>query len=262
MNGNDAKTLVLQERDLRLFRELAVLRVADRELAKLAAGFISTTRVNVRLLALVRAGLLRRFFFGTKAGGRSALYALTPKAAALVQVPVRGPRRRNGEPLTADFFVDHQLKINRFYCSLKFTRIPLHGVRFVQWKTFEKPLTGDLRLIPDGYVELDTPAGPLTAFFEVDLGHESQKVWREKINRYLQFALSGEYERQFGKPRFRVLVITNSERRLRSIRSVAASLTGKIFSFASLPEIDSQGFFGPIWSRPRSDAKEGLIRTP
>jgi hypothetical protein len=256
------KALVIQERDRRFLRELAVLRVADREQAKVVAGFGSTTRANARLLALTRGGLLRRFFLGTTAGGRKALYALTPKAATLVGVPLRGLRRRKDEAVATDFFVEHQLHINRLYCSLKFKPIPVQGIHFADWKTFEKPLTEDLRLIPDGYVELTAPGAPLAAFIEVDLGHESKKVWREKIERYLRFALSGAYEREFGKSRFRVLVIANSERRLRSIRSVAAPLTEKLFWFATLPDIDANGFFGAIWLRPRSDTKEAFITVP
>jgi hypothetical protein len=175
---------------------------------------------------------------------------------------LRGPRRRNDDVLATDFYVEHQLTINRLYCSLKFKQIPVEGVRFVDWKTFEKPLAQDLHLIPDGYVELSVSGGALTAFLEVDLGHESQKIWREKIERYLEFSASGEYERRFGRFRFRVLVITNSERRLRSIHSVASSLTDKLLWFASLPEIDRHGFFGPVWLRPRSDLKRGFVPTP
>ena len=61
---------MVQERDLHLLRELAVMRVIDREQAKIVAGFGSTTRANARLLALTRAGLLRRFFLGSGGGGK------------------------------------------------------------------------------------------------------------------------------------------------------------------------------------------------
>jgi hypothetical protein len=84
---------MIQPRDLDLLRELAVMRVADREQVKVAAGFGSTTRVNTRLLALTRAGLLRRFFLGS-GGGRKALYALSIKGAQMIQLPCRGPRTR------------------------------------------------------------------------------------------------------------------------------------------------------------------------
>ena len=62
--------LIVQPRDLDILRELAVMRVADREQVKVAAGFGSTTRVSTRLLALTCGGLLRRFFLGS-GGGRN-----------------------------------------------------------------------------------------------------------------------------------------------------------------------------------------------
>src|ERR1039457_4355339 len=95
--------LIVQPRDLELLWALSVMRVADREQLKIAAGFGSTTRINTRLLALVRAGLLRRFFLGS-GGGRKALYALSMKGAYLVGVPYRGPRRRQDEVLVADYY--------------------------------------------------------------------------------------------------------------------------------------------------------------
>ena len=76
MNGNKHHGMVIQDRDRHFLRELAVMRVIDREQAKVVAGFGSTTRANARLLALTRAGLLRRFFQGTVAGGAKALYTM------------------------------------------------------------------------------------------------------------------------------------------------------------------------------------------
>src|SRR5665213_336542 len=94
MAGNDRKLVILQDRDMHLMRELAVMRVIDREQAKVVAGFGSTTRANARLLGLSQAGFLRRFFWGTVGGARKALYALSPRGAEIVGVPDRGPRRR------------------------------------------------------------------------------------------------------------------------------------------------------------------------
>src|SRR5437588_6146886 len=119
MTGSN-RGLVLQPRDRRLLEELAVMRVVDREQARIAAGFRSTTRVNARLLRLTRAGLLRRFFVGTTAGGAKALYALSLKGARAIGVPLRGPQRRQDEAIVADFFVEHQLAVNEVYCRLKF----------------------------------------------------------------------------------------------------------------------------------------------
>src|SRR5712692_9966610 len=84
MTGNNHKGIILQDRYRHLLRELAIMRVIDREQAKCVAGFGSTPRANSRLLGLTRAGLVRRFFLGTKAGGKKALYALSPAGAKLV----------------------------------------------------------------------------------------------------------------------------------------------------------------------------------
>ena len=95
MTGNEQHGMVIQERDRHLLRELSVMRVIDREQAKTVAGFSSTTRANARLLLLTRAGLLRRFFLGTIAGGAKALYTLSLKGAQFVGVPESGPDRKS-----------------------------------------------------------------------------------------------------------------------------------------------------------------------
>jgi hypothetical protein len=251
--------MVIQERDRHLLRELAVTRVLDREQAKIVAGFGSTTRANARLLLLTRAGLLRRFFLGTSGGGKKALYALSAKGAQLVDVPLRGPRRRKDESLATDVFVQHQIIVNQIYCSLKYRAIPVAGVTFRRWIAFHQPLTSGLRLIPDGYVELVTPARIAAMFLEVDLGNESLTVWKEKVRNYLQFALSGECEREFGQNRFRVLVLVNSERRLLSIRNAVSAATDKLFWFASLESIDRDSIFASVWLRPKGDERMPLI---
>lgn len=253
--------LIFQPRDLRLLHELAVMRVTDREQVKIACGFGSTTRVNARLLALTLAGLLRRFFLGS-GGGRKAVYALSRKGAQFAQVPLRGPRRRQNEMLIADFFVQHQLTINEVYCTLKFGTLPIPGVRFVNWLAFHEPLVSGLSLIPDGYVEFATPTGIDASFIEVDLGHEGLTIWKEKARHYLQLALSGEYERQFRQPRFRVLVLANSERRLHSIRAAVAGITQKIFWFAMLGSVQGEKFFGPVWLRPAGDSYQPFFTEP
>lgn len=241
--------LVLQERDHRLLQELAVMRVADREQIKLAAGFHSTTRVNARLLALMQDGFLRRFFLGTVGGARKALYSVSAKAATIIGVPERGPRRSQDQTLAADFFTNHQLEINKIYSILKHTEIPVAGTSFERWLSFQKPLEPNLALIPDGYAEIATPAKPLAMFIEVDLGNESRAVWQRKVRGYLQFAESGEFAGKFGQPTFRVLVAANSERRMASLCKATAAITHKLFWFATLDSIRRPGFWSPIWRR-------------
>jgi len=164
--------------------------------------------------------------------------------------------------LVADYFVQHQLTINAAYCGLKFGTIPVQGVQFLNWIAFHEPLVPGLSLIPDGYVEFATPSGIDAAFIEVDLGHEGLSVWKEKTQHYLRLALSGEYERQFRKTRFRVLVLVNSERRLQSIKATVAEITQKIFWFAPLGSVEGEKFFGPVWLRPAGESHQPFFKEP
>jgi hypothetical protein len=249
----------MQERDRQLLRELAVMRVIDREQAKCVAGFVSTRRANSRLLQLTQAELLRRFFLGTKGGGQKALYALSRNGAKLVNVPFRGPRRAQDQVLVADFFVTHQLSINQLYCALKFLPIPVADTTFGKWLSFYEPLEGDSRLIPDGYVEIVSPERSLAAFLEVDLGHEGLSVWKSKVETYLRYAVSGEFAKRFGVPQFRVLVLVNSERRMHSLRAATASLTEKIFWFSTIEAVMREGFWSPVWLRSKGDGIQALL---
>lgn len=257
-SGNRRRGVVVQARDRRLLEELALVRIIDREQAKVIAGFGSTARANARLLALARAGLLRRFFLGAIVGSRKALYALSRKGAELVGVPYRGPRLRNNEILVANSFVQHQLAVNKIYCALKGGDRPIPGVALGRWITFHEPLALQLRLIPDGYFELATPSGVVASFLELDLGHEGMRVWQEKVRAYLQLALSGDCERRFGQSRFRVVTIVNSDRRLALVRKVVRVSTEKIFWFTTLDAIDHHGLLGPIWLRPNGDVRESF----
>jgi len=259
MTGNRQKGVVIQERDRHLLRELSVMRVVDREQAKLVAGFRSTTRANARLLLLTRVGLIKRFFLGTSGGGMKALYTLSAKGAQLVHVPRRGPRRKRDAVLAADLFTAHQLFVNQIYCTLKYQPIPIPGVRFARWLSFYEPLDGGISLIPDGYVELSRPDHVVAAFLEVDLGTESMSVWKAKVQNYLRYAVSGVFSERFGKPRFRVLVVTNSERRLRSIRSVVAAATDKIFWFSTFESIHRCGLWSKVWLRSKEDEQQSLL---
>ncbi len=258
MTGNN-RGIILQDRDRHLLGELVVMRVIDREQAMCVGGLGSITRVNSRLLALTSAKFLRRFFLGTIGGARKALYALSPAGAAVVQVPYRGPRHANNETLATDFFVTHQLWINQVYCLLKYRPIPIAGSTFVRWVSFYEPLVQGIPLIPDGYAEVSTPAKTLAMFLEVDLGNESRAVWQKKIHGYVQYAVSGNFAKQFGESQFRTLVVTNSERRLASLRVATASVTDKIVWFTTLDAITKEGFWSSIWSRPTGDSRQPLL---
>jgi hypothetical protein len=204
--------------------------------------------------------MLRRFFLGS-GGGRKALYALSPKGAQATQVPSRGPRRSQDTVLVADYFVGHQLAVNAIYCALKYGLIPAPHVTFNRWASFHEPVVPGIRLIPDGYVEFVTDKGITACFLEVDLGHESQTIWKRKVEHYVDLAISGKYREHFGYERFRVLVLANSERRLHSIRKTTSAITQKIFWFATLASVESD-FFASVWFRGGVNQPTKLFEIP
>jgi len=261
MTMNSGPVFVLQERDRHLLRELGHVRIFDRQQAQLIGGFGSESRTTRRLRQMVNAGLVRRMFLGTVGGGAKALYSLSEQGARVAGVPYRSFRRTPNQGLVGDFFVTHQLALNDVYCALRYQKAPLvPRVEFKRWLSFQEPVQPGLRLIPDGYVEFQTPAETVASFVEVDLGHERLKVWKQKVENYLQLALSGTFERQFGARRFRVLVVAHTPGRMLSIRKAVAAVTDKIFWFSNFEAIRRDGAFGSVWLRPRQNQPQPLFQ--
>jgi hypothetical protein len=258
MSGNNKRAMVLQKRDLDFFKILGTTaRLVDREQAMRFAGFTSRTRANERLLKLTANGLLRRYFLGTFKGGSKALYTLSEKGAHIAEVENRPVIRNKEALLVGDPFVNHQLAINDVHIAARFS-IP-QNCKFIRFVAFQKPLTKALALIPDGYFEIETPSGSIPAFIEVDLGTESLKVWSKKIALYLHLAISGTFEKIFGREQFRVLVLAPSERRLRTIQKTVLKQTQKIFWLSTLEQIKRDGFWQAVWLRPNKDQKLSLL---
>jgi len=259
MTGNRRLGMVVQNRDCHLLSELGVMRIIDRETARAVAGFRSTRRTNARLLQLARAGLLRRFFVGSIAHGRKAVYTLSPKGGELVNAKLGGIYRPSGRLVVGDTFVGHQMGINTIYLALKYRPIPLASVRLRRWLTFRQSISEAIKLTPDAFFELETAGNIRATFLEIDLGTEALKVWQQKTAYYLQLAVSGEFLRRFHQPQFRVLVVTSSDRRLANIRATVIKSTDKVFWFTTFNTINRDGFWSPIWLRPAGDQRHSLL---
>jgi hypothetical protein len=260
MAGNSARPrMVLQERDLRLLRELHAMRIVDREQAALVGRFGSVTRVNARLLALARAGFLRRVAVGTERGGHKYLYALTRSGARVVALPYADVPLTPHNVIAGQPFLEHQLRLNAVYLRLKHHAIPLSDAGCERWQTFTKPLAANLPLVPDAYIELRTANGIVPIFLEIDRGTESLRVWRGKVEQYVSLAVSGTFARMFSQPQFRVLVIVPSDRRLATLRAGIARATTKIFWLTTTAACDAPGFWDSIWYRPTGDDPRPLI---
>ena len=250
---------VVTERDLDLFRTLAIARVLDAADLRIVGGFESLRRTNRRLLKLVRAGLLKRWFLSATGGGQRALYGLSPQAANLIGEPrARVVRLKRDALITHSEFLAHQQSVNAVFLLARFRPWPA-GCSCPTWQSFREPLSPAIPLMPDGYFEIAQEELIQPMFVEVDLGTERAPVWRRKVELYLKFAIGGEFERLFRHRRFRVLVILPSERRLEAVRRTVAKRTQKLFWFATQDQITSQGLSAPIWVRPAGTERIPLL---
>jgi len=259
MTGNRQRGCVIQDRDRHLLSELDTLRIIDRESAKVVAGFGSTRRANDRLLQLTRAGLLRRFFVGSIAHGRKAVYTLSAKGADMISAKLDGIHRTSDRLIVGDAFIEHQSAINQFYLTLKYRPTPNANTQLLRWHTFRQSISEAIKLTPDGYFELACADTIRAMFLEVDLGTEALSVWQQKTASYLQLAISGEFQKRFRQSQFRTLVVTRSERRLANIRSTVAKSTDKIFRFATLETINRDGIWSPHWLTPTGNQTQSLL---
>lgn len=232
MAGGRIPRLVLQARDRALLSVVEAVGVLDREQAKLAGPFNSTTRANARLLALTKAGLLGRTFLGTIAGGRKAVY-----------VP---PGRKRGA--AAAVHLEHQLMVAGIYHAFRSCSQVLD--RGIEWQTFTAPLLPGSRLIPDGLMKISTTAANRAIFVEADRGTEPLSVWRRKAEKYLELAIGGHHEQICGPGPFQVVVMAPGQRRCANIARTINSVTNKLFWITTAAEMLGRGPFNPIWLRP------------
>jgi hypothetical protein len=254
----DAATIVTL-RDLDLFRVLAIARVLDGEQIRVVGGFRSVRRANRRLLKLVRAGLLRRWFVGAAGGGQKALYGLSPQGANLIGETTQGliPWKQDAL-ITSSQFLAHQLAVNAVFLLARFHALPPE-YSLKQWTRPKLPLSSSVPLIPDGHFEVIHAGAVHPLFLEVDLGTESSKVWKRKVELYLKLAISGEFERLFSEKRFKTLIVLPSARRLESIRTTIAKRTEKLFWLSTLEQVQREGLWGPIWLRPVGQEKVRIL---
>jgi Replication-relaxation len=250
---------IVTERDRELLRTLATTRVLDAEQIQVVGGFTSLRRTNRRLLKLVRAGLLKRWFLSATGGGQKAIYGLSLQGASLIgETRARVVRLPHDSLITHSEFLAHQQAVNAVFLLAKIQPLPA-GLVCQRWVTIREPFSQAVPLLPDGYFEIAHGDVVYPMFLEVDLGTERAPIWQRKVELYLKFALSGEFERLFHEKRFRVLVVLPSERRLEAVRKTVARRTEKLFWFATHDDLTAYGLAARIWRRPAGTERMALV---
>ena len=191
--------------------------------------FSSKTRANERLKKLTVAGYLSARRQPLSVGGPRLVYL-----PGRLMTDGRDTRVRLTK--ASDLFLSHQLGLGDIRLAFE------QHTALSSWVP-EKDLADlSLGLIPDAYVEY--AVGDLTycAFVEYDRGTlETLGRFRGKVQRYVDLAFSGRFERAFRRRFFRVLVVTDSDGRLRTLSQAIARTTDRIFWLVSKADLLGHG---------------------
>jgi hypothetical protein len=253
--------LVLQPRDEAIIEALYDYGILAGEQIDRLIGFGCATRRNARLRALFDHGFVDRKFLPTLQGSPKALYILGRRASEIVsrrldvdpqRVALRIKRARE----TKDLFLNHRLQLNETRLSFALAINANPDMRLELWRT-EPELSGS-PLIPDAYCRYSFQGKVFSFFFELDRSTESHRRFKAKIHEYLNYGLTGSYQREYGFKFFRVLIAAPSDARLANLQKLIAGITNKMFWLAATSEIRPETLFGPIWQRPGKDGRFAL----
>lgn len=257
--------LRLTGRDERLLLDLYASRLLSRDQILRLGYFGSVQRCNMRLLKLRLAGFVRRLEKPYGVSGGQSLY-LPGRGAALLACRHLGSEKSEALRVCRDgvspVFLEHTLRATDFRVSLV-EHAPAAGASLERWLPesacyHEYEVRGPggrwetRSLRPDGFARLKLSGRPLDCFAEVDLGHVSARLFKDKVERYRDYLRDGIFEETYRSRAFRVLVATTSERRLLNLLALTGAEEPR-FLFARLEDIDVLGPFAPVWTAAGAD---------
>lgn len=255
---------VLTDRDMAIIAAVAEYRLLSREQIQRLLGFGTVTRANFRLQKLFHHGYLIRHFLPTLKGSSQALYMLDR-----LGLPVAAERLgkdaaalwRPKEKLSP-FFLAHELAVNEVRMAFELAARAHADNQLLQWLSEEGAFdrfffgTAWRSLTPDGFLRYRVGRHVLSAFVEVDRGTMPNRRFKEKVERYFAYDVSGRFTERFRGQRFRILVVSKNRERLANLKHTAAQVAQRHCWFTTLSELQAHGPVAAIWE---TVAREGKI---
>jgi hypothetical protein len=239
------KHFALTERDRAVLSEVNRFGLITRQQLMRLKLFSSKTRANARLKVLTDAHYLTGRPQPVPVGGPRLVYLPGP-----MMPEAREARRRFSD--VSDLFLDHQLGLVDIHLAFE-----KHTV-FKHWSSEKDLSLLPLGLIPDAYLEYAIDDLTFCAFVEYDRGTETHSRFERKVKAYLDLAFSGTFERLLKRRFFRVVVVTDSGRRLTTLSDTIARTTTKIFWLTTLTDLTRHGPLASIWRRPGATDSQSL----
>lgn len=274
---DEPQPIRLTARDVDIIEAVHQYRVLKQD--QLQALFFGSKSAAQRVLSrLFDHGFLERKFLPVLYGRSSTYYVLDRRGAELLRAE-RGYDDLNWYASSKDLksdYIDHTTAINDFRVSIT-VAARRQGLALITWAS-ESQLKADydrvsipgsrqpVSLIPDGYFILGTPRGNAHFFLEVDRGTETLDRFRQKVEAYIGYHQSGQYERRYGTKGLRVLtVVAGGEGRLANLREATLSVTsqmgqGRRFWFALAQALNPDNVLSQaVWDVAGDETQRVLI---
>ncbi len=258
---------ILQSRDSEILKKVFDYRFLGGEQIKNLCGFNCLKRTNDRLRKLFDNGFLSRRLF-MDAFKKRILYLPGPRAAEFVSLktgldPAEIGKKRFKALKTRDSFLSHFLSINNFHYSLEACFRKDCRMKIEIWKYKPALFSGEeARIYPDAYFRLGCLDKAHDFLLEIDRSNESLKRIRKKIEDYLDYGLSGDFQRQLGfqNRNFRLLIICKSRIRLKTLLRTIEKVTDKSFCWLAVEkDVSPEKIFSQVWYRPNKEGAFFLI---
>ena len=263
--------IVLQDRDNALLRTLTEdFRVLSREQIGELFPMGSVARLNFRLKQLRDAGYLSSRPLAGLGTAVKRGYYLGPRAIELLSDPIErrvATSARSQAAQLAPTGLEHRMLVDSVHIRFLTAASDYPNYKLVTWidqysSWWEEVRSYGVPVQADGYGEylmLLHFDSLFTFFLEVDRGTEGGKTIQEKIARYIEYAESGSYERQFAAKPFRVLFVAASRRRAESLLKMTAAQTNKIFWITSWDRFKKAKILDAFWFRPGHEGMYSLL---
>jgi len=220
------------------------------------------SRINLRLRTLFDAGYLDRRFVPVLKGSSPAIYLLgTASVAALAEDlnedHSRLQRFRHQDKHYSDVFMRHALAVSEFAVAMQMSCNGTGHMRWLKWLNDRLLLqvcndsvaSGEHTLKPDGYGRYALGERAFNFFLELDTGSESITRLHKKIQLYQRFRTDGAFQARFGMKSFRLLIVTLSDKRARSLTSALREPDQLRIWTATLASAATAPLFAPVWRR-------------
>jgi len=262
----------LTERDVETILFIARIGCATRD----AIQDLLFGRWGARATARLRGAFEHRYL--NKLRGRAVnepdVYYLSPSAKrgwAIAESTLAAEGRKPAS-LPHPRQLEETLMMARLFARL-FRATKDADFTLIEWRSERelRALSSLSRVVPDGYLRVARGAGPeaIRASFLIELERSDRAIayWEEKFRRYVDLYEWGSYEREFGTPSLRILIILDRSAakgaRLRALAGAAHRQEATMVRFSiwsALKECPPKDvLLGRLWAQPESQEPVALF---